>query len=39
MDIGKIKAMGWAPQIDLRTGLASAYQDYLEFLACKAKAA
>ncbi|WP_290985130.1 GDP-L-fucose synthase [Ferrovibrio sp.] len=39
MDIGKIKAMGWAPQIDLRTGLASAYQDYLEFLARKAKAA
>lgn len=39
MDIGKIKAMGWVPQIDLRTGLAAAYQDYLDFLARKAAAA
>ncbi len=37
MDIGKIKAMGWAPQIDLRSGLRIAYEHYLAYLAANGK--
>lgn len=33
MDIGRIKSMGWAPKIDLRSGLRAAYEDYLAHLA------
>ncbi|HEY8991958.1 MAG TPA: GDP-L-fucose synthase [Luteolibacter sp.] len=32
MDISKIRATGWQPRIDLRDGLAAAYQDFLATL-------
>ncbi len=30
MDISKIKTLGWSPKIDLRTGIAIAYQDFMQ---------
>jgi GDP-L-fucose synthase len=33
LDISKIKATGWTPQVDFTTGLAAAYQDFLTTLA------
>jgi GDP-L-fucose synthase len=30
MDVSRLLAMGWQPRIDLRTGLQSTYQWYLE---------
>lgn len=33
VDISKIKATGWAPEISFETGLAAAYQDFLATLA------
>ncbi len=30
MDAGKLRALGWAPRIDLRDGVARAYSDFLE---------
>jgi GDP-L-fucose synthase len=30
MDSGRLRSLGWQPTIDLRTGLAQAYQDFLE---------
>jgi GDP-L-fucose synthase len=30
MDIGKLKSLGWAPKMDLKTGLADAYQWYVD---------
>jgi GDP-L-fucose synthase len=33
LDISKIKATGWTPQVDFTTGLAAAYQDFLATLA------
>jgi len=32
MDISKLSATGWQPEIDLRDGLAAAYQDFLATL-------
>jgi dTDP-D-glucose 4,6-dehydratase len=29
MDVGRLNAMGWNAQTDMREGLACAYQDYL----------
>lgn len=29
MDVSKMRKMGWAPKIDLRSGIALAYEDYL----------
>jgi GDP-L-fucose synthase len=36
MDIGKIRNLGWEPRIDLRSGLTSAYADYVQWMKCKA---
>jgi GDP-L-fucose synthase len=33
LDISKIKATGWSPQVDFTAGLAAAYQDFLATLA------
>jgi GDP-L-fucose synthase len=33
MDISRIRSLGWAPTIDLRTGVAQAYQDFLHGVA------
>jgi GDP-L-fucose synthase len=33
LDISKIKATGWTPQVDFTAGLAAAYQDFLTTLA------
>jgi GDP-L-fucose synthase len=33
MDISRIKALGWKPVIDLKTGIALSYQHYLETIA------
>jgi GDP-L-fucose synthase len=33
MDISRIKATGWSPEMPFETGLASAYQDFLSTLA------
>jgi GDP-L-fucose synthase len=30
MDSGRLRALGWTPRIDLRTGLVNAYQDFLD---------
>ena len=30
MDVSKIRNLGWAPEIDLRRGIALAYEDYLD---------
>jgi GDP-L-fucose synthase len=30
MDVSKIKALGWAPTVPLREGIAAAYRDFLE---------
>lgn len=32
MDVSKIRNLGWKPEIDLRAGIALAYQHYLEGL-------
>jgi GDP-L-fucose synthase len=29
MDVGRMKSLGWRPQVDLRDGLALAYADFL----------
>ncbi|HET7199331.1 MAG TPA: GDP-L-fucose synthase [Burkholderiales bacterium] len=29
LDVGRLRALGWSPRIDLRTGIAAAYADYL----------
>jgi GDP-L-fucose synthase len=33
LDISKIKATGWSPEVSFETGLAAAYQDFLSTLA------
>jgi len=33
MDVSRIKALGWKPVIDLKTGIALSYQHYLETIA------
>jgi nucleoside-diphosphate-sugar epimerase len=33
MDISRIKATGWSPEMPFETGLAAAYQDFLSTLA------
>jgi GDP-L-fucose synthase len=33
MDVSKLKALGWSPQVSLRTGLAAAYADFQASLA------
>lgn len=30
LDISRIRQLGWSPRIDLRTGLKSAYRDFME---------
>jgi GDP-L-fucose synthase len=32
MDSGKLHALGWAPQVDLESGLRIAYQDFMSTL-------
>jgi GDP-L-fucose synthase len=29
LDIGRLKRLGWSPRVDLRTGIAAAYRDFL----------
>jgi GDP-L-fucose synthase len=29
LDIGRLKRLGWSPRVDLRTGIAAAYKDFL----------
>lgn len=31
MDVSKLNALGWRPQMDLKSGIALAYQDFLKF--------
>jgi GDP-L-fucose synthase len=30
LDVGRLKALGWAPRVSLAEGLALAYRDFLE---------
>jgi len=29
LDVGRLKRLGWSPRVDLKTGIAAAYQDFL----------
>jgi GDP-L-fucose synthase len=29
LDVGRLKRLGWSPRVDLRTGIAAAYKDFL----------
>lgn len=38
LDVSRLRALGWAPRTDLRTGIAMAYDSYLQKLAPRAHA-
>jgi len=29
LDVGRLRELGWAPRIDLKSGIAAAYEDFL----------